>query len=207
MVRELLSKLSGNQITMIILTLILVPGAVGAAVTFQPAVIVDPSTGRQSYVDNGRRLYVFDPIAGYRNNPANIFFIGLRNTGNACDGSFTVPAGKALVLTSITGHEYYNNQLSSGFTIIDGAACSGYILTTHQSSVSVTTPSAPVAVNFGSGIVVKAGRTVSISSHFNRGYTFLHGYLIPAGAAPAAAIVQDSETPKRLTTEDIGTKP
>jgi hypothetical protein len=213
MFRDLVSKLSGGQITTIILALILIPGAVGAAVTFQPIAIVDPSTGRSSYIEPGRKLYVYDPIAGYRNNPANVVHVSMRHFGTTCDGSYTIPAGKALIITSISGYEHqYNNQLRSGVTLIDGLRCSGLVLADHMSSVSVAAPAAPVAMNFGAGILVRPGRAVSFTSYYNIGTTYMHGYLVPAAAVPAAAVpaaasAHEWDGPPPVTTSDLGLQP
>jgi hypothetical protein len=208
MFRDLVSKLSGGQITTIILALILVPGAVGAAVTFQPIAIVDPTSGRPSYIDPGRKLYVHDPIAGYRNNPANVVHVSMRHFGTTCDGSYTIPAGKALIITSISGYEQqYNNMLRSGVTLIDGARCSGLVLADHMSSVSVAAPAAPVAMKFGAGILVRPGRTVSFTSYYNIGTTYMHGYLVPAAAVAATASAQEREGPSPVTTSDLGPQP
>jgi hypothetical protein len=208
MFRDLVSRLSGGEITMIILALILIPGAVGAAVAFQPIAIVDPSTGRSSYIDSGRKLYVYDPIAGYRNNPANVVHVSMRHFGTTCDGSYTIPVGKALIITSISGYEHqYNNQLRSGVTLIDGLRCSGLVLADHMSSVSVAAPAAPVAMDFGAGILVKPGRAVSFTSYYNIGTTYMHGYLVPAAAVPAAASAHEWDGPPPVTTSDLGLQP
>jgi hypothetical protein len=203
MLREIVNKLSGAQITMIILALILVPGAVGAAVTYQPVAIVDPTSGRPSYIDSGRRLYVYDPVAGYRNNPANIVEINFRNNGTRCEGdAYTVPSGKALILTNITGYARYDDLQYAEFLVIAGGNCSGLVLTSHRSSVSPTSPAAPVALDMGGGIIVQPGRTISLYSYHDRGFTSLHGYLAPASAVPAASSAQQF-----LTTEAMGLKP
>jgi hypothetical protein len=203
MLRDIVNKLSGGQITMIILALILVPGAVGAAVTFQPVAIVDPTSGRPSYIDSGRRLYVYDPVAGYRNNPANIVEINFRNSGTRCEGvAYTVPSGKVLILTNITGNAQYDDLQYAEFLVIDGGNCSGRVLTSLRSSVSPTSPATPVALDMGGGIVVQPGRTISLYSYHDKGFTSLHGYLAPASAAPAASSAQQC-----LTTEAMGVKP
>jgi hypothetical protein len=178
MLRDLSNKLSGGQITLITLALILSPVTVTAAVIFQPVAIVDPVTGKQSSVDSSRRLVVFDPIAGYRNNPANMVLISVSNAGNQCETGYqyVIPAGKALVLTAISGHTtvYSNLSNSAGYRVMDGAACSGTILTSHIVSGTVTSGLAPLAVDLGSGIPVATGKTISVWSYNNGGLMFLH---------------------------------
>jgi hypothetical protein len=210
MLRELLSKLSGGQITTIILTLILVPGAVGAAVTFQPVAIVEPASGRQSYIDIGRKLYVYDPIAGYRNNPANIVTIPISNSGSKCETSrqYVVPAGKALIITAISGFENANDSTSGsiGFLVHDGANCTGSLVAAHVSSAANGARYAPVNVDLGVGIAVKAGKTVSLTSFSNFGVTFLHGYLTPASAVPAAMTAEAANEPASISAAEATAK-
>lgn len=210
MLRELLNKLSGRQLTAIILAAILVPGAVGAAVTFQPVAIVEPGSGRQSYIDGSRRLAVFDPVAGYRSNPANSVEISTSNYGSRCETSqqYKIPNGKALVITAINGYENRHSEVQfSGFYVYNGAGCTGSFLTVHSTNIPSVGMRTPVSVDLGSGILVKAGKTVSIYSLNNYGYTFLHGYLIPASAAPAAATAEEAANePKPITAEEVAAK-
>ena len=119
MLRELSNKLSSGQITLIILAMIFVPGTVTAAVVFQPVAIVDPSSGKQSYVDNSRRLSVFDPVAGHRNNPANYVRIAISNNGSQCEVNqqYVIPTGKSLILTAISGYSYMYGSTTSRATI------------------------------------------------------------------------------------------
>ena len=207
MLQEILAKFTGGQLTAMILAAIFVPGAVGAAVTFQPVTIVDPNTGAKSLVDAGRRLWVFDPIAGYRNSPANAVDIKISNGVTGCETfyQYTIPAGKALVITAISGFEAGDTAIgdNAGYYIYDGASCSGTTLTAHFSAAGTRQP---VAVDLGNGIVVKAGKTVSVYSLNNNGYTFIHGYLVPATAAPAVPASEIAYEPKPITAADVATK-
>ena len=208
MFKDLINKFSGAQLTMIILAAIFVPGAVTAAVTFTPVAIVDPITGTKSAVDAARRVLVFDPIAGYRNNPANIVEITVSNNGTQCETSqqYAVPAGRALVLTAASGYGALLSSSNSGYFVHDGAACTGNVITINRMPTSLTSTVSPVAVDFGAGIVVKAGKTVSVFSSNNVGYTFLHGYLVPAGAVPAVASADASAEPTPITAADVAAK-
>ena len=211
MLKDILAKLTGRQITLLASLAILAPSAVGAAVTFTAVAIVDPNTGVKSLVDAGRRLWVFDPIAGYRNSPANAVDIVISHDGGfICETSqqYPIPAGKALVITAITGDEALLSTSSpyAGYYVYDGAGCTGNLLTTHISSASSSQTYMPVTVELGSGIVVKAGKTVSVYSLNNIGYTFLHGYLVPAAAAPAAPASAAAYEPKPITAADVAAK-
>ena len=209
MFKDLINKFSGAQLTMIILAAIFVPGAVTAAVTFTPVTIVDPITGTMSAVDAARRVLVFDPIAGYRNNPANIVEISLINNGSQCETAhqYVVPAGKALVLTAVSGHSVLNlSNFSSGYFVYDGAGCLGNLITTNVTTPGAINSASPFAVEFGAGLVVKSGRTLSVFSTHNTGFMFLHGYLVPAGAVPAVASADASAEPTPITAADVAAK-
>ena len=211
MLKEISKKLSGGQITLITMTMILAPVTVTAAVTFQPVAIVDPSTGKQSFVDNARRLWVFDPVAGYRNSPANLVRITVSNGGSQCETAYqyVVPAGKALILTAITGHSTVSSGSYNfaGYYVMDGANCTGALLTTHVASGTLTNGLTPVTVDLGAGIAVAAGKTVSVLSQNNGGLTFLHGYLVPSSVVPAMAMADGEKPPREVTAAEVGAKP
>lgn len=211
MLREIVNRLSGAQITMITLAAILVPGAVSAAVAFQPVVILDATTGIKAAVDNGNKLRVFDPIAGYRNNPANIVEIVVSNSGNGiCETSYqyAVPAGKALVVTAITGMIVQSSTTRnfSAFSVFDGAHCSGHLIAASSASVNSSAPRAPVSQEFGVGLLLKAGKTLSVLSNNNSGYTFIHGYLVPSAAAPVATGADAASEPRPVSAADVDQK-
>jgi len=209
MLRDLVNKLSGGQITLIILAMIFVPGTVVAAVSFQPVAIVDPATGKRSLVDDNRRLAVYDEVAGYRSNPAAIVRFSVSNFGDACEAKkYVVPSGRALVLTAISGYElqYNTSPNSAGYFIYDTSNCTGNVLTTHFTSVSTSSPIAPVSVELGSGIVVPAGKTISVRSVNNYGYTFLHGYLVPATALRPVASADEEPGLASVTAAEVAAK-
>ena len=209
MLREISNRLSGGQITLIILAAILVPGTVTAAVVFQPVAIVDPTSGKQSYVDNGRKLWVYDPIAGYRNNPATYVRIAISSNGSQCETNqqYVIPAGKSLILTAITGYLFlYGNSNFAGYHLLDGAGCTSSSITSNIASVSSASPAVPVAVDLGTGIVVAAGKTLSLRSVANQGPTYLHGYLVPAGAFPAMASAEGEAQVPRIEATEVAAK-
>jgi len=188
MLDKLLEKLSGRQITAIILALIFVPGAVGAAVTFQPVTIVDPTTGKQSLVDGGRRLYVYDPIAGYRNNPANNVQLSASG-GVSCSTAWTAPAGKALIVTSLDGYfqSASTSSTAAGFQLVSGSCATATTLAQAYTDASFTNHVAPVNLDFGPGIVFRAGKDITVRWHNNTGYLYLHGYIVPDSLFPQAS--------------------
>ena len=151
---------------------------------------------------------LFRSIAGYRNNPANIVEIVVSNLGTQCESAqqYIVPAGKALVLTAVSGYAIATASGPSGYFVYDGAACGGSLITAYVASASSTSLASPVAVEFGAGLVVKPGKTLAVYSSNNTGYTFLHGYLVPAGAVPAVASADASAEPTPITAAAVAAK-
>ena len=97
--RKLFGVLSGAQVTILCGFAIISPGAV-YAVTYTSVLITDPLTGKQGLVDAARRFYVYNPIAGYANNPLNLVEIsGPVMSYGAATIFYTVPVGKELILT------------------------------------------------------------------------------------------------------------
>jgi hypothetical protein len=189
MTTKLLDKLSGTHLTIIACAAILTPGALYGAVTYSNVALINPSTGTSAYVDGGGSLFVVDPYAYYRNFPGNQVDIYVGNDGMTCEAAeqYAVPAGKALILTALSGNEYQSSTSYNyaGVYVYSGPNCTGHILTSHVSSVSQTGPDAPVSVDYGVGIPVPAGATISVFSSNNAGLTFLHGYLVPASTIKA----------------------
>jgi hypothetical protein len=215
MLRDVFSKLSGGNIAAIIIAAILAPTAVYAVA---PALMTIASiTGVPATVDAAHRLWVYDTVEGvyqapqyYRNNPANFVDITVTNHGFVCETSqqYVIPAGKALVMTAISGYTDFTTDLTniSGVLIYDGAGCTGKLLTTYLSTVRADLPFSPVNASFGQGIAVKAGKTVSVFSNENNGYTFIHGYLVPASAVPAASLAEAALEPKPITSAEVMAK-
>lgn len=207
---KILDKLSGSHITAIAITAMVVPGAAVAAVAYQAVAIVDPNTGSRSYVDSGRRLSVYDPIAGYGNAPWNKVEIKISNSGNLCETNYEykVPTGRALIITAVSGYEtqYSTSVNFSGYHLYDNTGCSGNFLSAHISPVTSSSQRVPLAVELGSGVVVRPGKTVSVYSVNNYGFTFLHGYLVPASSIPAAAAAGAAGEPRSISAAEVAAK-
>lgn len=188
-IREVLSKFTGGQLTAIVITAILCPTAVGASYSFQPVAIIDPATGKQSMVDNGRRLIVYDPVAGDKNNPSNLVNISayLANNGTT-QVLYTVPSGTAIVLTSasmsyfggVAGNDNYTYCYRKTPTVqhlianFDDTAVAG----THN-------------MNFGSGIYLRSGDVLRCQGRNGAGSTMstaihFEGYKVSNSSVPAA---------------------
>ena len=191
---------TASQKTIILVAAIITPGALYGAVTFQAVSIVDPNTGANSFVDIARRLYVYDPIAGYANNPANF----VRISGNANgDGNFhsiyTVPGGKALILKSVT-MSYYNGVAGNdNYIYFYDSANIGNSYVAGMDDVNLAGNS---TVTLGNGWFLHSGDIIKYQS-FNGNVSpgasqmatvfSLEGYLAPSGAVPAVASFEASQ--------------
>ena len=184
MVKEIASKLSGAQITLLGLAAILaVPGAVVAAVTYTPVAIVDTTSGKQAHVDSGQKLWTYDYYAALRNNPANFVHIGANviSNGNAII-LYTVPAGKALILTS--ANTVYYNGTSGGDNYMYCYNTGSYLFGFENPGVT-----GQHSIGFGSGPFLHAGATLACLGATSSGSitakVSIQGYLVPDNAVPA----------------------
>ncbi|WP_374308219.1 hypothetical protein [Methylocella sp.] len=192
MFRELLDKFSGRQLTAVALAAILVPGALGAAVTFQPVAIVDPGTGKQSHVDGARRLFVVDPVAGYTNDPGNIVNIADFSTNaSGFHPIYTVPNGKTLLIRSISWSYYSDTEGNNSYAYLYDV----------KSNVKFNFEGLHVAesqtASFAPGILVASGALSFIYSGKGGSRLYIQGDLLPASAAPAPS---SQEAAEQLTT-------
>lgn len=187
MMRELLNKFSGRQLTALAIAALFVPGALGAAVVFQPVSIVDPNTGTKSFVDLGRRLYVHDPIAGYTNNPGNIVNVtqGMFSN-NAAFPLYTTPTGKAFVIKSAQFSYFGNADRNNIYLYLTNT--SGHTMAVVEALETAGT----LHYSYDPGIVVASGQQLMarFGSTDGQGGRYalltLQGYLVPAASLPAA---------------------
>lgn len=202
MITDFFRGFTATHKTVLIVAALITPGALYGAVSYQAVSIVDPNTGANSLVDAGRRLYVYDPIAGYANNPSNFVKISGSATG---DGSYhsiyTVPAGKAFVVKSanmshfsgIPGNDNYlyiyeSNGISLNFVI-------GYDDTNAAGSHYAT---------LGTGFYLHSGETLQYISNSGGSGTPLatvfsiEGFLVPATAIAAAASLESAQQAIRV---------
>lgn len=189
--RKLFGIFSGAQITILGALAIITPGAV-YAVTYTSVVVTDPVTGKQALVDAGRRLYVYDPIAGYANNPQNLVQIsGSTAPTNSYIVIYTVPVGRALILKS-ANLSYYGGAA--------GADNYAYFKTSGNFITGYDQPntSGVLSSNLGSGYYIHSGDTISYYSTTDIAFS-LEGYLVPATAVPLAGTPQSAEQSVSVT--------
>jgi hypothetical protein len=196
--RKLFGLFSGTHLTIITCAAFLVPGALYATVSYTPVGIVNPNTGTLGYVDASGSLHTSDEYGYYRNNPLNYVDLVLAtSSGDSCGPDpYTVPSGKALVITSITGN-YYNTDgdNSVGFAITTGASCGGNAVII-QFEGSAATAGTIVGRNYvyPSGVPVPAGSVLNIFDYGSAGNTYVHGFLVPASLVSSSSFIDDARS-------------
>jgi hypothetical protein len=182
--RKLFGLFSGAQITLLLCAAILTPGAVYATAALTAVAITEPGSGKQSYIDGSRRLYTYDPIAGYANNPANIVNIAYSST--SCGNMYTVPTGKALIIKSATINYYLGTSGTDNYV---------YLETPIQQIVGFDSAGAVDERNFslGSGVIVHSNIVISCVKSNSYSIISIQGYLVPSGAVPALGTQEAAE--------------
>lgn len=182
--RKLFGVLSGAQLTIIGALAIVAPGAV-YAVTYTSAGVTDPVTGKLSAVDAGSRLAVYDPIAGYEKNPANLLQISGAYVSNGLTPTnvYKVPTGKALILTSVTfAHTDYPNKENHGLlfqTNCNLFSTYGGFIAGYNDAV----PDGAYYSDLGSGYFLRSGDCIVLDTG-TAANVFLEGYFVPEAAVP-----------------------
>lgn len=194
--RKLFGVLTGWQLTILGSVAILAPGVVYAAVNFQAVAIVDPGSGTKSKIDAGRRLHVFDPVANQENNPANFVNVQFIHNGTAntakCLLVYTVPSGRALVITGVSGSvEKLSGSNSSSFYIDSSDTCPSPDLVGYSVAAQTYTL---IESNLQPGVAVPSGSKVSTYTFNANAYGFIRGYLVPASWVPAPGSVAALQT-------------
>ena len=181
--KKLFGLFSGTHLIAAFAIATLAPTAL-YAVSFTPVAITDSLSGHQAAVDVGRRLYTYDPIAGYGNNPANIFQLSNSCNANAVVRLYSVPTGKAVIIKAI---QMSYNEGTSGFdNFVE-------FYDTNSLVVALTIEDPNVVgshqANLGNGFIVRAGESVSCYSTVPANVT-MQGYFVPASAVPAAGTAE-----------------
>lgn len=183
MIGKLIDKLSGTHITIMVVAALFVPGAIWAA-TYTSVVIQDPSSAtRQARVDAAGRLTVVDEYADFSRTPQNFVTIQLNPGTNCTTKLYTVPAGKALIVTAASTFVYPGSGGYGFFYLYRGArgACTTYLFGVNSNQAADT-----VAQSFGNGIAIPSGAVLSaFTGNISSASMTLVGYLVPAATVPA----------------------
>ena len=175
--RKLFGLFSGAQVTLLLCAAILAPGAVYATTALTSVVITEPASGRQSWIDGSRRLYTYDPVAGYANNPNNIVNITAFPKPRTSVSIYTVPTGKALIIKSVT---ITYNQGTAGYDNYCEISVIHTLIRMDDNNESDVR-----SFNYESGIVVGSNQGLWAYATPDSGI-FVQGYLVPSTAVPAA---------------------
>jgi hypothetical protein len=190
MLRKTWGPFTGTQLTMMFIALMLVmaPGTLWAVAAYTNVAIQDPVTGKKSYVDKGRRLWVYNPITGADEVVSQ--FVRFRGLfGSACYPITTPPPGKGLVITS--AHISSNGSEASYAVLYTGSSpCESPVGVAYFVGPG-TTP-----LSFEPGVVVPAGHSLwAYTGPPTGAEVFGTGYLVPAAWAPASASYDVSASP------------
>lgn len=151
-------------------TTILVPTA-SAAVSSQLVSITDSASGIRASVDAAHRLRVAEaPIN-------NIVTVGA-NVVNQCKVVYTVPAGRSLVIKTISMTPANASSNNSEVSVYASSDCSGTSIAqglVFDSAGGATDDN----IDLGPGAVVKAGTAVSVVTNNTFVDVHLYGYLLP----------------------------
>ncbi len=192
---RMLEKLSGWQVTAMVCTALVVPTAL-YAVTYTPVAIINPGTGMAGYIDPSGSLHTSDEYAYYRNNPLNLVDIELTpsSDGQSCGGAYTAPAGKALVVTSVTGN-YYNVGTGNyaGFSLFASPSCSGNQTVTQFESIGAASGDV-LGRNYSYAEGVPVGTTISRQDYSSQGWLLVHGFLVPANLVSSGSFIDDARS-------------
>ncbi len=176
-------KVGGLLVAGFVLCALLIPtGALSAAPSLVG--ITDNSGTRIASVDKAHQLLAAE------SDPANAVVIRATVNGTNCGLIYTVPAGKALVLQSVTlAASFTGTGTGTGELVVySGPSCSGSIWALAYFSQSAGT-SQTINENLSSEAVIPAGTQVDMFElpSLTSSNALLYGYLVPASAAPAGA--------------------
>jgi hypothetical protein len=139
MLCKLAETFTATHLVAVIGIVALAPGALYAAGALTNVVITgaDRETAR---VDEAHRLWTYDPIAGYTKN---LFYaMNITDTTTSAAGLhsiYTVPAGKVLVIKSVSWSDFGNTEGNNSFYYLYSAALTGLYNTEGLHIANTTT--------------------------------------------------------------------
>ena len=112
------------------------------------------------------------------------------NPNCSAGGIYTVPAGKALIITALNFYNWTGSPGSHQLVMYAGPPAAPCSSSAHPLSAGVGTDNGDSMVNqvYPSGIVVPAGDAVGLNTFNDSGSAELYGYLVPASAVPQSAL-------------------
>jgi len=179
-----------------VLFAIALPGSLWA-VSVTNVAITDPSTGNRAKVDTAHELSVTDRLTDQRVTATNLVSFFSFGFSSSCANFYTIPAGKALIVTSATFYMKGPGGTDSELYVYNQANCGG---TPFASAISDRKAETVVNV-LGSGYPIPGGRVISVGANADNGSGVqVYGYLIPAAQLPTTttAPVHGSSLSKTL---------
>jgi hypothetical protein len=159
------------------------------AVSFTNVAITDPGGVNRAKVSAGGALSTTVTGTASPAAPANLVRL-YAYAVDQCHQAYVVPAGKALILTAATIFVRPSASAQVGeVDLVRGTAGScaetvGIGLTDpNQSNLGYATSQ----IDFGAGLAIKAGSTLSTAASNGDGLLMVRGYLVPASQVPASA--------------------
>lgn len=183
--RKLFGLFSGTHLTLLGMAALFVPGVLHAVPSFTNVAIEDITTGNRATVDPGKRLYVNDPVGNYARTPSNLVraFLIFGNGCNQAGSTYAVPAGKALIITSVTFYiaKIDGAQNGAGGSLWSNTGCTNVVALGVTSQYETT-----LNQDFETGLPIPAGSVLATNGSNGTGNILVSGYLIPASTLPSA---------------------
>ena len=181
--RKLWGLFSGTHLTIMFAATmgVMLPGALRAVDAFTTVAIEDPISGVKAYIDSARRFSVYNLFAAVRHQPWNL--VHGFGSASGCSSVYTVPAGSALIVQSMTAYMHSASTVGSEveLAVYSAVGCTGSLIAAATSDRAHET----VTQTFGSGVAIPSGRTLSAAAINNNGSFAFYGYLVPASWVPA----------------------
>ena len=184
MLRRLTETFTATHLVALFAIAVAAPSALYAVTTFTNVAVTDSGTGATAYVDAGRKVWTYDPIANYTRNPAYaVNIVDFANSSGSTHSIYTVPSGKVLLIRSVSWSDFQNTEGSNSYYYLSDAG--GAFLYNTEGLHAVNDFSA----TFDPGLIVRAGALMGqyYGSSAASARVYIQGYLIPAAAVPAPA--------------------
>lgn len=145
------------------------------------------TTGRLS-VDAGLTTTGAGQVTVAAADPRSLVVAAANGPGCAAGGFYTIPAGKALIITAADFHNIAVTSGNAHYLVLDigpaATPCQGGVATAAEQA----DPNVSQKQVFTPGIPVPAGDAVGLFGSNDSGGVLIYGYLVPAAAVPASAL-------------------
>jgi len=179
MARRSLGPFSGTHLTVIIAVVVGVvgiPSALFAVDTFSNVALQDPVSGVKASVDAQHRVLtkVAGAVTATETAPANLVHFQAQSDNFGCTAAYNAPAGKALILRSLTDLAWGSPNSETDF--YTDSSCTNVVagFTSNQTRTTMTQ-------SLGDGVPVVQ---LFIKTPYGAGIVNGYGYLVPYSAVP-----------------------